>query len=463
MPTRRMFSARSYQKAMRDARKAGCKNFCCLWHRRAGKDRNAATFCFEEMLIRPGNYFHLFPALNQGRRDFWANTIETIDDNGKKHAVNMVDACFPPEFVARRDNAAMEIVLKPQFGGGRYQIMGADDDDAVARLRGPNPFGVIASEFAHGKYMAKAMDTLAPVFAENGGWRVLVYTPNGTNHGKTWYETAVDNPYSKAFNPYGWFVQKLTVEDTRKDAIGEDGGPVVSPEFIAAQIKEGKRPEYIRQEYWCDFTGFEHSTIYGDLVRAAHTDGRITDVGYIANLPVGVCFDLGSSKYDAMVLWFYQRAAGMTRFIDYLEGTQKSVAWAAQQMRETKPYMYGRIVLPWDGQAARSYFEEVGFKNVHVNEHTNNLQGEIDAVRRDFSTFVFDRSKCQRGIECLREYKRKYDEDRQVFEAPIHDQYSHGADALRTGVIGGFEPLFFPGLDYDRVKVYDSFDPRINV
>lgn len=412
------------------------------------------------MLIRPGVYFHLFPALNQARRDFWDNIIEEVDDEGRRVAINMVDACFPPEIVKRKDDKEMQVELKAAAGGGIYQMMGCDDDEAVERLRGPNPFGVIASEFAHGKKMAKALDVLSPVLAENGGWKALVYTPNGFNHGQTVYNLALQNQFSVGLNPLGWFVQKLTIEDTKRDAKGEAGGPVVTAEQIQAEIREGKRPEFIRQEYWCDFSGFEHSTVYGDLVRQAEESGRITEVGYIVNHPVGVVMDLGTGKYDAMAIWFYQRANGMTRFIDYIEATQKNHQWVAQQLRETRPYLYGRMVLPWDGKAAGEYYEEIGFRNVVVNERPNSVQSSIEQVRREFSTFVFDKTKCARGIECLRRYARKYDEERQVFEAPIHDQYSHGADALRTGTEGGWEPLLFPGRDTGPVTVETNFDAR---
>jgi len=459
---RYFFNARSYQKKMREARKAGCRRFLCLWHRRAGKDRNGATFCLEEMLLRPGVYFHIFPALNQGRRDFWNNQVEIVNEHGRTVTINMVDACFPPEIVKRKINDEMIVELRAEAGGGMYQIMGADDDEAVARLRGPNPFGLIFSEWAHGKMMPRAWETLSPVLAENNGWAAFLYTPHGQNHGQALYNMACNNLYSAALNRLGWFVQKLTVEDTRRDAFGENGGPVVTPEQIQAEIKEGKRPEYIREEYWCDFTGFEHGTIYGDLMRVAENENRICDIPCVYNQPVGVLFDLGTGQSDLMVMWFYQRYNGMIHFIDYVEGAQKDLKWAAHEMREKRNYLYGRIVLPWDGRAAEEYFTQIGFRNVHfVERRVPNVQESIEQVRRQFNTFRFDRTRCARGIECLIRYARKYDEQRQIFEKPIHDQYSHGADALRTGVEGGFEPLTFSGLpEYREVKVITEFDPR---
>ena len=41
-------------------------------------------------------------------------------------------------------------------------------------------------------------------------------------------------------------------------------------------------------------------------------------------------------------------------------------------------------------------------------------------------------TKCQEGIECLRQYQREYDEDKKVFrDKPRHDWTSHGSDSWR--------------------------------
>jgi hypothetical protein len=46
---------------------------------------------------------------------------------------------------------------------------------------------------------------------------------------------------------------------------------------------------------------------------------------------------------------------------------------------------------------------------------------------------VFCSENASEGLECLRNYKRKYDADTGVYQKmPVHDKYSHGADALRS-------------------------------
>src|SRR5437588_733948 len=242
MASRELFRLRSYQKNLREARQAGKKRFVCLWHRRTGKDRNALAFCLEEMLKRMGVYFHVYPSLNQGRRDLWNSIVQQRYD-GIETSVRMT-SMFPSEIVTRKDETDMLIELA---NGSMYQVMGADNDEAVARLRGPNPIGIIFSEYAHGEKMKKAWETLSPVLAENGGWALFVYTPNGPNHGEELARFAKSDP--------DWFFQELTRDDTRRDAIGEDGSEVISLDEINALRRQGQREEFIQQEYYCKFKG----------------------------------------------------------------------------------------------------------------------------------------------------------------------------------------------------------------
>lgn len=437
---------RSYQLAAFDARQAGCKRFVSLLHRRAGKDRGWASITLAEMLKRVGVYFHVYPSLNQGRRDFWDNVLQERH-NGIERSFKMRDM-FPAEFVLKQDETDMQTTLT---NGSIHQIMGADTDDAVDRLRGPGPIGIVLSEYAHGTKMEKAWNVLAPILNENNGWIAFAYTPNGRNHGLSLYEFASKEP--------DWFVQRLTVDETRRDAEGEDNSRVISQESIDADRRRGVREEFIQQEYYCSFEGFMHGTIYGDLVSTAVSDGRIGEYPYNPRLPVGLCFDLGHS--DATACWFYQLKGDQIIFIDYHEEKLKDLGWWNHYLREQKRYVYGRTILPWDGHAAEQFLGQVGFSNIHVCQRTPNLQSEIDRVRRAFSSMYFDARRCARGIECLTNYKRKYDEDLKEFQKnPIHDEYSHGADALRTGVSGGFTPMLYSPDYNSEIKVESQFDPR---
>src|SRR3990170_6958835 len=217
MNSRVHFRYRSYQLRARAARRAGCKRFVQVLHRRAGKDRSWLSITLEAMLERVGVYFHIFPSLNQGRRDLWDNIVLDNAD-GIERSVKMI-SMFPPELVRAVNETEMQITL---INGSVWQIMGADSAEAIERLRGPNPLGIVFSEYSF--MLSEAWDTLSPVLAENGGWAAFIYTPKDESHGFKLYNYAKESPE--------WFAQLLTIDDTRRDAVGESGGPVISREEI---------------------------------------------------------------------------------------------------------------------------------------------------------------------------------------------------------------------------------------
>jgi phage terminase large subunit len=60
------------------------------------------------------------------------------------------------------------------------------------------------------------------------------------------------------------------------------------------------------------------------------------------------------------------------------------------------------------------------------------LADGINAARTVFPNCYFDREKCADGLQSLRHYRYDVDPDTGQFSrTPLHDQYSHAADALR--------------------------------
>ena len=445
MSSRVHFRYRSYQLRARAARRAGCKRFVQVLHRRAGKDRSWLSITLEAMLERVGVYFHVFPSLNQGRRDLWDNIVLDNSD-GVERSVKMI-SMFPPELVRAVNETEMQITL---INGSVWQIMGADSAEAIERLRGPNPLGIVFSEYSF--MLEGAWTTLEPVLLENGGWAAFIYTPKDESHGFTLYNYARESSE--------WFCELLTIAQTSRDAEGEDGSPVIREADIDELRNRGVREEDIQREYYCSFKGFLHGTIFGDLVAAARLDSRITRVPYIVNIPVGLCLDIGVS--DMTAIWFYQMPdKNRINFIDYYEENLKTAQYFARLLKEQRPYMYGRLVVPWDGKwSAADYFVSVGFRGVDVAVKMP-IQAGIDKVREKFSQFYFDEQKCARGVQCLERYARPWDPIKKSFgQTPVHDEYSHGASAMRTGAVAGFGPLeFYPGAGAD-LKVETAFDPR---
>lgn len=446
------FAMRSYQYRTYLALQAGKTRFVERLHRRAGKDRNWMNLILIASMQRIGNYIHVFPALNMGRRDVWENVIQE-KKNGVEHSYKMIDM-FPAEFIRRKLEDTMLIEF---IWGSTYQIMGADDDDAIDRMRGPNPVGIVRSERA---FMNSKVDrVLEPVLLENKGWCVDISTPNVEGDD---FDLLCDFAAQESLRPDSkYFFQSLTIEDTLRDAEGEDGTPVITKSDIDELRRKGVREEEIQREYYCNNKGYRHGTIYGDLINTAILQNRIARFAYNPMLPVGVCFDLGYSPGDKMALWCYQRPnPSAIYFINYHEETQGSLATMSRWLKEQTNYKFGRTCLPHDGKSAREYLETVGFKNVEVAPRPLSIQQGIDDVRNKFSQFYFDSANCSIGIEHMTKYHYEWDNEKRIFIGkPVHDEHSHGADALRSGVGCGFDPLEFLENYGKPIKVETSFDP----
>jgi phage terminase large subunit len=176
--------------------------------------------------------------------------------------------------------------------------------------------------------------------------------------------------------------------------------------------------------------------VFAKEMQFAEVDGRITKVPYEPAKPVHAVFDLGWS--DATAIWFVQFVGMETRLIRYLEDSQQTIAYYLAKL-QTFGYVYDTLWLPHDAQnktlaANGRSIEEIvrnsGFKT-RILERTP-IVDSIDAARTIFRNCWFDRDNCSDGLQCLRHYRYEVDPDTKAFsKTPIHDQYSHGADAFR--------------------------------
>jgi phage terminase large subunit len=176
--------------------------------------------------------------------------------------------------------------------------------------------------------------------------------------------------------------------------------------------------------------------IFGKEVQQAELDGRITRVPYDATKPVHAIFDLGWA--DSTSIWFLQFVGMETRLIRYIEDSQKTMSHYLATM-QTYGYVYDTIWLPHDAQnktlaAAGRTIEDIvraaGYKTQILPKVP--VLDSINAARTIFPSCYFDREHAADGINCLRHYRYEVDpETKQFSRSPLHDHYSHGADAFR--------------------------------
>ena len=176
--------------------------------------------------------------------------------------------------------------------------------------------------------------------------------------------------------------------------------------------------------------------IFANEIQVAELDDRITKVNYDPTKPVHAIFDLGWA--DSTAIWFLQFVGMETRLIRYHEDSQKTISHYLALM-QTYGYMYDTLWLPHDaqnktlasnGKSIEEIVRAAGYKT-RIIERTP-VADSINAARTIFRNCWFDRENCYDGLQCLRHYRYDVDpETGQFSRQPLHDQYSHGADAFR--------------------------------
>jgi phage terminase large subunit len=175
--------------------------------------------------------------------------------------------------------------------------------------------------------------------------------------------------------------------------------------------------------------------IFANEMQMAELEGRICRVAYDPSKPVHAIFDLGWS--DATAIWYLQFVGMETRLIRYMEDNQKTISYYLSQM-QTHGYVYDTLWLPHDaenktlaanGKSIEEIVRGAGYKVKIIPKVP--IPDSINAARTIFPNCWFDRENAADGISCLRHYRYDVDEDGRFSKMPLHDGYSHGADAFR--------------------------------
>ena len=180
--------------------------------------------------------------------------------------------------------------------------------------------------------------------------------------------------------------------------------------------------------------------IYFDEVAQAEQQGRFREFPADALLKTHAVWDLGWN--DSMSIILVQRSgAGELRVIDYIEDTHRTLSSYATDLK-AMPLNWGSDWLPHDGfakefrtgKSAEEILLAMGRK-VTPKDATPimDVEGGIKAARQVFPRVYINTGSegCKRLIECLKRYRRNVSQKTGEAGAPLHDEFSHGADAWR--------------------------------
>lgn len=391
---------RNYQLPFFEAMDSGKKRAVLVHHRRAGKDLACFNFLIKEAYRVKDNYWYMLPEYSQARKAIW----EGKTDSG----MGYLDF-IPKEILKKIDNHEMKIELK---NGSIIRLVGSDSDSLV----GSAIRGIVLSEYS--LIRPNVWGKIEPMLLERNGWAVFNGTPRGENHFYHLYMMAKDNPR--------WFASLMTVNET---------GVFTSEQIANIREEKTKTEEDIQQEYFCSFRGSISGAYYSEQFDKIESDNRILDLEYEDLLPVHTAWDLGVA--DATAIWFYQKHNNQIRIIDSYQATGEGLPHFVQVLKN-KGYIYGNHYAPHDiavrelgtGKSRLEQADSLGLR-FRVVKKIPIIDG-INCVRSVLKRCYFDRKKCGDAIQALKQYRKKWDEERQCFDSkPRHDWSSHFSDAFR--------------------------------
>lgn len=417
---------RPYQMPAWGYLEKGGKHAELIWHRRSGKDEislhRTACAAFE----RTAGYWHMLPEYGQARKAIW----DAVNPHSGRRRI---DEAFPHELRKTTRNQEMQIEF---LNGSTWQVVGSDNFNSLV---GSTPAGIVYSEWALANPAARAY--LRPILAENNGWQIFITTPRGRNHAY--------NTLKAAERLDGSFAQVLPATQTG----------VFTPERLElerlsyiADFGEEYGQAKFEQEYLCSFDAANLGAILARSIGTAEQQGRINDdVDFDPlGLPMEIFADIG--RRDTSTWWFWQPRIGGYSIFDHDSGWGLDAeAWCDRLKEKISRYELsgkrnplGRIWLPHDARAktfaakrsaVEIFIEAFGADRVAITPPSK-IHDRVNAARVLIQRCEFNESRCSKGLEALRAWSYKYDEEKKTFSSePEHDWASHDGDGYSYGCL----------------------------
>lgn len=175
--------------------------------------------------------------------------------------------------------------------------------------------------------------------------------------------------------------------------------------------------------------------IYATEIRDAVESKRIRPVPYDAMLKVHTVWDLGFN--DSMSIIFVQRLLNQLQVIDYIEDSHKKYDYYVAEIKSRR-YNLGKAFVPHDAGHESPLLTENPVQTLRklgldcAEPLTREgIEVGIKRVRQTFPRMFFDEVKAAPLISHLKRYRRIIPANSNEPQSPLHDEHSHGADALR--------------------------------
>jgi phage terminase large subunit len=366
-------------------------------HRRAGKTVSAINHLIKEAIKcdKPAPRFaYVAPTYTQAKRVAWDYLLQ---------------------YTEPLDRAANISELRVDFYGARISLYGADNPDS---LRGIYLDGVVLDEV--GDMNPKVWnEIIRPALSDRKGWALFIGTPKGANHFKDLRDRAQEEK--------DWALLEFRASET---------GIIAQEELDAARREMGE--EKYLQEFECSFSAAVEGAYYGTIINNLPAD-RFSEFARDDLLKTYTAWDLGVG--DSTAIWVAQVLGKEIRLLDYVENHGQGLEWYVNWIKQNN-YEKAEHILPHDvevrelgtGKSRREILQSLGL-SITVAPKLSVDDG-IQAVRQMLPNCYFH-PRVKQGLDCLRNYRRQYDEKRNVYyDKPLHDWSSHGSDAARYLAVG---------------------------
>lgn len=371
-------------------------------HRRAGKTVSVVNDIIEKASYNTREnprYAYVAPLLRQAKDIAW----QYVKD-------------YAAPFNPRINESGLYVELSALPNKPRITLYGADNPDS---FRGMYFDGVALDEFGNMRGSV-FQEILLPALIDRRGWAVFMGTPNGPNHFRDMYYSALEDD--------SWFVNFLPI--TKTNALSESD---------VAMMKKMMDEEQFAQEMLCSFEASVRGAIYARQMELVEQEQRIGDYPVDRALPVHLVMDLGHT--DDTTMGFFQQKFDGNVMVHAHHDSLKPIKHYIKYLRDyvsQHRVKLGTVWLPHDakaktlqtGRAIIDHFRDVRIRP-RIVPRLELLDG-IAATRAGFPTWWFNAPETKDLILALKSYHRKYDEERKIFlSEPVHDWSSHYADMFR--------------------------------
>jgi phage terminase large subunit len=308
--------------------------------------------------------------------------------------------------------------LRVDFMGRRISLYGADNPDT---LRGIYLDGVVIDEYGDIN-PTLFTEVIRPALSDRLGWCLFIGTPKGANHFKELKDFSEDKEND-------WGLAQFKASET---------GLIPQSELDDAKKAMGEAK--YDQEYEISFDSPIVGSYYGEIIRELDEKNHIREIPSENATQKYTAWDLGIS--DSTSIWVCEAIGGEYRLMDYYENHGQSLDHYIGWLRENNYQDYQHI-LPHDvqvrelgtGKSRLELLQQAGLDVAIAPKLT--VEEGIQASRQMLPNCWFNKDRTKYGLECLRNYRRIWNDKLQVFmQSPLHDWSSHCADAFRYLAVG---------------------------